>query len=510
MGWRCSPRWVIAFGCVGAACAEPEPGPKPSSPAEVPAPEPQLPVAADLDDDGFDETVDCDDLNPAIFPGAPERCDGFDQDCDLAIDEDATDLVTSWPDTDGDGYGDASDPLVGCAPPEDRVTVAGDCDDDDPGRHADAAERCDDIDDDCDPSTTEDGVVSIGDRAFPSIQAAIDGASDGDVITVCDGTYTENLIVPPYRALTLVSLNGPDVTILDGGGTGPVLSSDAAALTLEGLTFTHGFDDQLFGQGGGVAVGPGELAITGCVFEDNEHTDSGGALAIEQATATITDTEFRSNHTGIDSGAVWAFWSHVTVVDSRFEDNRSGTYGGAIYAQESSFRLERTTFVGNTSTHGGAAVLGAYNWPSEVVDCSFVGNVATRFGGAVQSFGDLTVTGTTFDGNQAENGGALVLWADASLDGVTIVNNVATEVAGGLLLDADVHLTASTVHSNSGGRGGGAGTASNASGVFTSVDSDWGVDATENLPEDVWLDRGARSFTATTDFTCTLSTGRCE
>lgn len=31
--------------------------------------------------------VDCDDANPAVAPGLPEVCDGFDNNCDLAVDE---------------------------------------------------------------------------------------------------------------------------------------------------------------------------------------------------------------------------------------------------------------------------------------------------------------------------------------------------------------------------------------------------------------------------------------
>jgi hypothetical protein len=46
-----------------------------------------LSYAADNDGDTFDEAVDCDDTNSAIFPGAPETCDGVDQDCDATIDE---------------------------------------------------------------------------------------------------------------------------------------------------------------------------------------------------------------------------------------------------------------------------------------------------------------------------------------------------------------------------------------------------------------------------------------
>ncbi len=41
----------------------------------------------DNDEDGFDDTQDCDDENALIFPGAVESCNGFDDDCDTAIDE---------------------------------------------------------------------------------------------------------------------------------------------------------------------------------------------------------------------------------------------------------------------------------------------------------------------------------------------------------------------------------------------------------------------------------------
>jgi len=45
------------------------------------------PMDLDQDEDGYPVVVDCDDGNPEINPGAPERCNGVDDDCDLEIDE---------------------------------------------------------------------------------------------------------------------------------------------------------------------------------------------------------------------------------------------------------------------------------------------------------------------------------------------------------------------------------------------------------------------------------------
>ena len=91
------------------------------------------------------EHTDCDDLDPNSHPGATERCDpaGADEDCDgLAndLDDDAEGGEQSWPDEDGDGFGDAYAPAIRtCEIPPGRSTNPSDCDDSDPATFVGAA-----------------------------------------------------------------------------------------------------------------------------------------------------------------------------------------------------------------------------------------------------------------------------------------------------------------------------------------------------------------------------------
>ncbi len=118
--------------------------------------------SVDADLDGSNACNDCDDSNGGVFPGATERCNGVDDDCDGAIDEDF--------DVDMDGYSVCStDPNVF------------DCDDNNGMVNPGMMEQCgpsgngNGIDDDCDGYTDEGcGNCSTAD-------------ADGDGVTECQG-----------------------------------------------------------------------------------------------------------------------------------------------------------------------------------------------------------------------------------------------------------------------------------------------------------------------------------
>ncbi|MEQ1568773.1 MAG: putative metal-binding motif-containing protein, partial [Myxococcota bacterium] len=110
---------------------------------------------------------DCDDGRADVFMGAPEVCDGVDQDCDSVLDEGT--LLQRWADDDGDGYGDPAELHIACADADGWVANHEDCDDAEPLAHTGAGEGCDGVDNDCDGDVDEGLAI----RWYP------DGDGDG-------------------------------------------------------------------------------------------------------------------------------------------------------------------------------------------------------------------------------------------------------------------------------------------------------------------------------------------
>ncbi|WP_425639173.1 HYR domain-containing protein [Algoriphagus yeomjeoni] len=149
------------------------------------------PVFACSVPEGFvTDNSDCDDLDDTVYPGAPELCDGKDNNCDGIVDEDVQ--TAFYVDADEDGFGDRNaDPIFACAAPEGYVTDNTDCEDTDDTVYPGAVEFCDGKDNNC------DGTIDEGVQTAFYVDADGDGFGDKNATpvfacSVPEGFVTDN------------------------------------------------------------------------------------------------------------------------------------------------------------------------------------------------------------------------------------------------------------------------------------------------------------------------------
>jgi hypothetical protein len=123
---------------------------------------------------------DCDDQQVLIYPGAPELCDGLDNNCDGQFDNGLT-FLSYYADNDGDTYGDSSVMISACSQPTGYVLNNTDCDDNNSGINPGATDiPVNGIDEDCNGQDAPLVPVNLGMYQFTG---TIDCATQDTAVT---------------------------------------------------------------------------------------------------------------------------------------------------------------------------------------------------------------------------------------------------------------------------------------------------------------------------------------
>ena len=180
-------------------------------------------------------------------------------------------------------------------------------------------------------------------EAATNIQDAVNAAITGDTVLVTNGTYTSASEITVAKAITIESVNGREVTIVDGQNAHRCFHLGSSACTLSGFTVTHGY--VAAAGGGGIYCGGTNPVISHCIISSNL--------------------------------AVWA-------------SGTSGS-GGGIYRGT----LNNCTLSGNEADGGGGSCESTLN------NCILTGNKAGAGGGSYEG----TLNNCTLSGNEAISGG---------------------------------------------------------------------------------------------------------
>ena len=145
--------------------------------------------------------TDCNDDDASVYPGAPEICDGKDNNCNGTIDESIK--TTFYRDADGDGFGDASNSTQACTAPTGYISSNTDCNDDDNTVYPGAIEICDGKDNDCNGT--------IDENIKTTFYRDADGDGFGDA-----SNSTQACTAPPGYASNNTDCNDDDPSVYPG------------------------------------------------------------------------------------------------------------------------------------------------------------------------------------------------------------------------------------------------------------------------------------------------------
>ncbi len=296
---------------------------------------------------------------------------------------------------------------------------------------------------------------------YPTVQAAIDDANDGDTVIVEPNTYTGagNWDIDFLgKAITVCSVAPEDpcivaATVIDcqhlGAGFRFKNGEDSNSV-LNGLTVTNSSWDGiscgiLFGTFPHVIRIPGSPTISNCIITNNEGAGIGCVVGSSPTISNCIITD--NNDGGIDCG-----WGSPLIINCDISGNSADDGGGVCCSEYEggSPMVIDCTFTNNSAIWGGAIA----NSSAPIINCTFIGNSVMGDGGAIFNSSG-SIINCRFMGNTAGDGGGALAdcWMPIS-NSIFIANS--TSGVGGALYNCAAEISSCVLSCNWASGSGGA------------------------------------------------------
>jgi hypothetical protein len=283
-----------------------------------------------------------------------------------------------------------------------------------------------------DASVSASGGGTTTETAFKTIQEGIDASSNGDTVTVSEGTYVENISFNG-KNIVLRSTDPLDSTvvantIIDGNGAGSVVTfanTESSSCVLSGFTIRNGSG----AKGGGICGGSWSFrthaTIENNVITGNSVTGTGGGILY--CDGTIRNNRVCGNTAEHGAGVSGC---DGTVENNVIVHNSCTGWGGGLHICTG--LVQNNIITANSAANGAGLQYCTDTVRNNVV----VGNSASRGGGFHEC--GATIEGNLIVGNSASNDGGGVYYCEGVIRDNSIVQNWALRGGGFYLCDGTI------------------------------------------------------------------------
>jgi len=277
------------------------------------------------------------------------------------------------------------------------------------------------------------------------------------LIWVTNGTYYPTNQIYATSAMTIQSVNGRDLTILNGvnASTNRCAYFSANGSVFDGFTVTK---YHAYGQAGTIFMNS-RSTIINCSFLNNSNTHfgagsgsgSGGGANVGSGGITITNCIFRDNWVSTYGGAIYG--NNMKIYGCHFEGNFVRDYYGAAISISSANEntISNCVIINNSALTGGTGIM-ALGDTNNILNCIITGNVARAagsYGAGIVGSGKTTIKNCSIIGNLATNQGGGIYGTNMTIQNCLVaLNRALTNTGGGLWMTNANLVESCTIVSN--------------------------------------------------------------